>query len=126
MRCIRLDSLSGIILTSLLAFSVGAEVPHPLRLGGPLVDGSVVRTRGCGAHFFIAFRNEFALAEWLGGDIVKDGDVLQVNDDQLSFEREGRMTLTNLATGRAIDVVLEKVLMNHADYSRAAGQVCHT
>jgi hypothetical protein len=101
-----------------------AEAQNPARLGGPLVDGSVIRTRGCGSHFFITYRQVFVLAEWLGGDMVKDGDVLQGIDDQVSFEREGRMTFTNLATGRTIDVAIEKTLMNHADYSRTAGQVC--
>jgi hypothetical protein len=116
-------------LNGMTALLVGLFLSHvllaaPPRLGGPLVDGSVVRTRGCGTHFFIAYRNEYALAEWLGGEMVKDGDVLKVNDDQMSFEREGRMTLTNLATGLTIEVVIEQALMNNADMSRAAGKVC--
>lgn len=94
------------------------------RLGGPLVDGTVTRARGCGSHFFIAYHDEFALAEWLGGEMVRENDVLQANDDQASFEREGRMTFTNLATSRTIDVVIEKALLNHADYSRTARQFC--
>lgn len=96
----------------------------PPRLGGPLVDGSVVRTHGCGNHFFIAYRNEYALAELLGGDMVKDGDVLQINDERDSFEREGRMTLTNLATGLSLDVVIEQALMNNSDFSRTARIKC--
>jgi hypothetical protein len=105
--------------------AVLAQTPtHPPRLGGPLVDGSVVRTRGCGSHFFIAYRDEFALASWLGGEPVREGDVLQGADDLTSFEREGRMTFTNLATGRTVDVVIEKALLNRTDYSRTIGQVC--
>jgi hypothetical protein len=96
----------------------------PPRLGGPLVDGSVIRTRGCGSHFFIAYHDEYALAEWLGGEMVNDGDVLQATDDQMSFDREGRMLLLNLATGRTVDVVIEQALMNRSDYSRIAGKVC--
>jgi hypothetical protein len=96
----------------------------PPRLGGPLVDGSVVRTRGCGNHFFITYHNEFALAEWMGGEMIKDGDVLQASGDQMSFEREGRMTLTNLATGGTVDVLIEQALMNQADYGRTVQRVC--
>jgi hypothetical protein len=94
------------------------------RLGGPLVDGSVVRARGCGTHFFIAYRDEFALAEWVGGDMVRENEVLQAIDDKGSFEREGRMTFTDLATGRTIDLVIEKALLNRADYSRTVARVC--
>jgi hypothetical protein len=101
-----------------------SEAQHPQRLGGPLVDGSVIRARGCGSHFFISYHEQFALAEWMGGEMVKELDVLQGNDDQESFEREGRMTFTNLATGRTIDLVIEKALMNRADYSRTIQQVC--
>lgn len=101
-----------------------AQAPHPPRLGGPLVDGSVIRTQRCGGRFFIAYRDEYALAQWLAGEMVKDGDVLQSKDDKTSFEREGRMTLTNLATGREVDVVIEKALMNRADYSRTVRKVC--
>jgi hypothetical protein len=100
------------------------EAPHPPRLGGPLVDGSVIRTVGCGSHFFVAYRAEFALAEWLGGEMVKDGDVLEGTDDQASFEHEGRWTFTNLATSRTVDVVIEKALLNRADFLRTVAQVC--
>jgi hypothetical protein len=104
----------------LSAVALGA----PPRLGGPLVDGSVVRATGCGTHFFIAYRDEFVLAEWLGGEMVKDNDVVQINDEQSSFEHEGQMTLTNLATGRTIEVVIEQTLMNHADYLRSVERFC--
>lgn len=113
---------AGVFLPS--AFAAPAEPPSPPRLGGPLVDGSVVRTRGCGSRFFIVYRDEYVLAQWLGGEMVKEGDVLQGVDDQTSFEREGPMIFTNLATGRTIDVVVEKVLLNRADYARSTGQVC--
>lgn len=99
-------------------------VAAPPRLGGPLVDGSVIRTLGCGSRFFITYHDEYAQAQWLGGEMVKDGDVLQVTDDQMSFDREGRMLLLNLATGRTVDVVIEKALMNRSDYSRTASKVC--
>jgi hypothetical protein len=111
-------------LTPLPLLAAPPEPPHPPRLGGPLVDGSVIRTKGCGNRFFIAYRAEFVLAQWLGGEMVKDGDVLESSDDQSNFEHEGRMTFTNLATGRTVDVVIEKALLNRADYSRAAAQVC--
>jgi hypothetical protein len=112
------------VLIPPVVLAAPSEVQHPPRLGGPLVDGSVVRARGCGSHFFIAYRNEYALAAWLGGEMVKENDVLQTTDDQANFEREGRMTLTNLATGRAVDIVIEKALMNRADYSTTSRQVC--
>lgn len=99
-----------------------AEAQH--RLGGPLVDGTVVRTRGCGSHFFIAYHNEFVLAEWLGGDMVRENEVLQSSDDTASLEREGRMTFVDLATGRPIDFQVEKALMNLADYAKTVGEVC--
>jgi hypothetical protein len=99
-------------------------LPAPPRLGGPLIDGSVLSRPGCGSHFFIVYKDEYALAEWLGGEMVKDGDVLQTTDDQTSFEREGRMTLLDLATGRTIDVVIEQALMNRAVYGKIASQVC--
>jgi hypothetical protein len=94
------------------------------RLGGPLVDGSVARARGCGSHFFIAYHEGFALADWLGGEMVKENDVLQTTDDVSSFEREGRMTLTNLATNRTVDIVIDKALLNHAEYLRTVQRVC--
>lgn len=122
-RFIRITSLLAAIFTLPNVFTV-AEAQHPPRLGGPLVDGSVTRARGCGSHFFIAYRNSFSLAEWLGGEMVKENDVLQGIGDQASFEREGRMTLTNLATNGIVEVVIEKALLNHADYSRTARQVC--
>jgi hypothetical protein len=98
--------------------------PQPPRLGGPLIDGSVVRTHGCGAYFFIADRDVFALAQWLSGEPVREGDVLQTSQSQSGFQREGRMTVTNLATGRMLDLVIEKALMNRADFTRTAGQFC--
>jgi len=117
--------LAGLLAGILAGFVMSpAALAAPPRLGGPLVDGSVIRTHGCGSHFFIAFRDEYALVTWLAGEMVKDGDVLQLTDDQLSFEREGRLTLLNLATGRMIDVVIEKALMNHADLSKTIGKVC--
>jgi hypothetical protein len=124
MRFIWMAAIFAAVLRPPVALAAPSDAQHPPRLGGPLVDGSVVRTRGCGSHFFIAYREEYALAEWLGGEMVNDGDVLQGSDDQVSFEREGRMTLTNLATGRTVDVVIEQPLMNPADYSRTVGQVC--
>jgi len=116
----------AICLAALAAaiFTPPALAQHPARLGGTLIDGSVVRAHGCGSHFFIAYHEEFALAEWLGGEMVKELDVLQINGDQVSFEREGRMSFTNLATGRIVDVVIEKALMNQADFSRTVGQMC--
>jgi hypothetical protein len=49
---------------------------------------------------------------------------LQTTDDQSSFEREGRMTLLDLATGTTIDVVIEQALINRAAYNRTVSQVC--
>jgi hypothetical protein len=108
----------------LLATPISA-IAAPPRLGGPLVDGSVIRTQGCGAHFFIAFGNTFALAEWIGGDPVRDTEVLQTTDSVSSFEREGRMTVTNLATGRTVDLFIDKALMNNAEFTRLVAQTCH-
>jgi hypothetical protein len=107
-----------IALTSVSALSA------PPRLGGPLVDGSVVRVRGCGVHFFISYHDQYQLAEWLGGEYVKEGDVLVAADDTASFEREGRATFTDLATDRTVDIFIEKALMNRQDFSRKARQVC--
>jgi hypothetical protein len=121
---IRMNTLVAAALTLSIVLGAAAEAQHPARLGGPLVDGSVTRARGCGSHFFIGYRDEFALAEWLGGEMVRENDVLEANDNQMSFEREGRMTLTNRATGRTVDLVIVHALMNHADYSRAVRQVC--
>ena len=113
---------TALFAVALLLQSIGFAAPP--RLGGPLVDGSVILTRGCGSHFFIAYHDEYVLAEWLGGEMVKDGDVLQTTDDQTSFEREERMLLLNLATGRTIDVMIEHALMNRSDFARTAGKVC--
>jgi hypothetical protein len=115
---------NGFVFATLLTLAAPCRAQHSPRLGGPLVDGSVIRTQGCGSHFFIAYREQFVLANWLGGEMAQDLDVLQTIDDQSSFEREGRITLTNLATGRTIDVFIEKALMNKADYSRTLRQVC--
>lgn len=117
-----MQRLSASAVVALLLSAKVLAVP-PL-LGGPLVDGSVVRTRGCGAHFFIAYRDEFVLAEWLGGEMIKDNDVLQITDDRSSFEREGRITLTNLTTGGSVEAMIEQALMNRAAYTRLVGQVC--
>jgi hypothetical protein len=119
---LRVATLVAAVLTHVVVLVAPADAQH--RLGGPLVDGSVVRARGCGTRFFIAYRDEFALAEWVGGEMVRENEVLQAIDDQESFEREGRMTFTNLATGRTVDLVIERALMNHADFARAVGQVC--
>jgi hypothetical protein len=121
-RIVRAATMIAAGLTQFVVLVVPTEAQH--RLGGPVVDGSVIRTRGCGSHFFIAYRDEFVLAEWLGGEMVRENDVLKANGDQESFEREGRITLTNLVTGRTIDIVIEKALMNHADYSKTVGKVC--
>jgi hypothetical protein len=94
------------------------------RLGGTSIDGSVVRIHGCGNHFFIVYGTEYALVEWLGGDMVMENDRLEVTDDQGSFEREGRLNLKNTATGRPVDVVIEKTLMNASDYSKTVASVC--
>jgi hypothetical protein len=111
----------------LLALTVAgpALAQNPPRLGGPLVDGSVTRSRGCGSHFLIAYRDEYALLEWLGGEMPRDGDVLQGVDDQTSFEREGRATLINLATGATLEVMIAKALLNRADYTKTVAQFCH-
>ena len=121
-RIVRAATMVAAALTQFGVLVVPTEAQH--RLGGPVVDGSVIRTRGCGSHFFIAYRDEFVLAEWLGGEMVRENDVLKANGDQESFEREGRMTFMNLVTGRTIDLVIEKALMNHADYSKTVGKVC--
>jgi hypothetical protein len=118
---------ASLVAALLLSHEAPAAPPGaaaPPRLGGPLVDGSVTLSHGCGSHFFIAFRDVYALAEWIGGEMVKEGDVLQGIDDQTGFEREGRMTYTNLATGNTIEVVIEKALMNHADYTKTVAKVC--
>jgi hypothetical protein len=95
------------------------------RLGGPLVDGTVVRVRGCGSHFFIAYHNNYVLAEWLGGDMVRENEILQSSNENASLEREGRMTFTDATTGRPIDLVIEKALMSPAEFARTEAQVCH-
>jgi hypothetical protein len=95
------------------------------RLGGPLIDGSVTRARGCGNYFFIVYGNQFALAEWLGGDPVRDNEVLQTLDDQGSFEREGRETVLDLASGRTVDIMIDQALMNQTDYQRTVKKICH-
>jgi hypothetical protein len=102
--------------------SGGVDAQH--RLGGPLVDGTVVRARGCGSHFFVIYHQEYALAEWLGGDMVRENEVLQSTDPGASLEREGRVTFVDLATGHPIDFVIEKALMSPAEYAQAQGQVC--
>lgn len=116
------------IAVTLLAAALGLVKPavgqNPPRLGGQLIDGSVIRTRGCGSHFFIAYHDLYALASWLGGEMVQEGDVLQGVDDSTSFEREGRMTFTNLATGRTVDVVIDKALLTRADLGRTLAQYC--
>ncbi len=56
--------------------------------------------------------------------MVQEGDVLQGVDDSTSFEREGRMTFTNLATGRTVDVVIDKALLTRADLGRTLAQYC--
>jgi hypothetical protein len=111
-------------MIALLVLSQFARAGMPPRLGGPLVDGSVTLAHGCGTRFFIAYRDVYALAQWLGGEMVQDGDVLQGVDDQASFEREGRMIFVNLATGNTVEVVIEKALMNHADYTKTVAMVC--
>jgi hypothetical protein len=120
----RTAALVAAALATLAIHAAAIESQNPPRLGGPLIDGSVIRTRGCGTRFFIAYRDVFVLAEWLGGEMIKENDVLQGTDGQASFEREGRMTFTNLASGRAVDIVIEKTLMNHSDYARTLKQVC--
>jgi hypothetical protein len=114
----------AIVLTALCAAQALRPAAAQHRLGGVLVDGSVVRVHGCGSHFFIAYRNEYDLAEWLGGEMVRENDVLQLADDQGGFEREGRVTLTNIVTGRQIDIMIEKALMNTNDYAATVGQLC--
>jgi len=96
----------------------------PPRLGGPLIDGSVVRVHGCGSYFFVSYENEYDLVEWIGGEPVKEGDVLEPIDDASNLEREGRGTFTNRATGRTIDVVIDRALMNGRDYSLNVGKYC--
>ncbi len=90
-----------------------ADGATPPRLGGPLVDGSVVRAQGCGPYFFIVYGNEYSLAQWLGGAPVRETEVLQTTDDQASFEREGRMTANDLATGRPVELFIEQALLNY-------------
>jgi hypothetical protein len=115
---------------AILAIVAAASAPGPSalaqqpKLGGVLVDGSVIRVRGCGSHFFIVYHEEFALAQQLGGDMVREAELLQLESDQTSFEREGRMTATNLTTGREVDFVIERALMNFSEYNSVAGQVC--
>jgi hypothetical protein len=106
------------------ADEAAADTLNRPRLGGPLIDGSVARARGCGNHFFIAYREKFALVEWLGGQMVNENEVLQSDDDQITFEREGRATLTNLATGGTIEVVIEQALLNRLEFSKVARRVC--
>lgn len=115
---------AALALLPLLLIGTGTTVGAP-RLGGQLVDGSVVRTKGCGIYFFIAYGNTFALAEWLSGDPVRDTEILQTTDGTSSFDHEGRMTVTNLATGRTLDLFIDKALMNNAEFSRSAAKYCH-
>jgi hypothetical protein len=109
-----------------LAQPVRAQVENPRtpRLGGPLIDGSVTRAHGCGSHFFVIYRDEYALAEWLGGQPPIEGDVLEGIDDQQSLERVGRMTFVDLATRNTMEFVIEKTFLNRADYSKTVRQVC--
>jgi len=114
-------TLALILLSSGSSLALAA----PPRLGGPLVDGSVVRVQGCGVHFFIAYGNTFELAEWLGGDPVRETEVLQTTDSTTTFEREGRLTVTDLATGRTVDVYIDKALMNRTEFDRTIALTCH-
>jgi hypothetical protein len=100
-----------------------AQAQH--RLGGPLIDGSVTRASGCGIYFFIVYANQFAMAEWLGGEPVRDNEVLQTVDDQGSFQREGRETVLDLATGGTVDIMIDQALMNQSDYQKTQNKVCH-
>jgi hypothetical protein len=113
-----------VLVMTAISWTCGPAAVAQPKLGGVLIDGSVIRVRGCGSHFFIAYHEEFALAELLGGDMVRESELLQLPADQGSFEREGRMTATNLATGRQVDFVIEKALMNTNDYNAMVGQVC--
>jgi hypothetical protein len=112
--------VAAALTLAVASFSVAAQ--H--RLGGPAIDGTVVRVRGCGNHFFVQYHNSVALAEWLGGEMVRENEVIQSTDDNASLEKEGRMTFTDLATGRPVDFVVEKALMNPADYAKTQGEVC--
>jgi hypothetical protein len=115
------------ILIGAALFTLAAARPTwaQHRLGGPAIDGSVTRATGCGNYFFIVYANQFAMAEWLGGDPVRETEVLQTVDDQGSFEREGRETVLDLATGRTVDIMIDQALMNQTDYQKAASKVCH-
>lgn len=112
------------LLAMLMCCGVCASALGQHRLGGPLVDGTVVRARGCGSHFFIAYHNTYALGEWLGGDMVRENEILVSSNDNDSLEREGRMTFTDVATGRPIDFVIEKALMSPADFARTEAEMC--
>jgi hypothetical protein len=114
------------VISALIAFGATstALVNAQHRLGGPLVDGSVIRFNGCGNYFFVAYRNEYALAEWIGGDMVRESEVLQATDDTSSFEREGRMSFTNTASGKLVDVIIERALLNQTDLSQLIHRYC--
>jgi hypothetical protein len=120
-RALRDAILIGAALTLAAAGPTWAQ--H--RLGGPTIDGSITKATGCGNYFFIVYANQFAMAEWLGGDPVRETEVLQTVDDQGSFQREGRETVLDLATGRTVDIMIDQALMNQTDYQRAASKVCH-
>lgn len=60
----------------------------------------------------------------MGGEMVQDLDVLQVTDDVSTFEREGRMTVTNLVTGRPLEIVIEQALMNQSQFAQKVIETC--
>ncbi len=56
--------------------------------------------------------------------MVQDNDVLQVTDEGSSFQREGPMTVTNLVTGRNVQIVIEQSLMNQSQFARKVDEIC--
>jgi hypothetical protein len=110
----------------LLTFLVStASAEQRSRLGGPLIDGSVVRAAGCGSHFFVAYRDDYALADWLGGTMVRENEVLQsTSPNGGNFEREGIATMNNLTTGKPITFVIVKALIQRTEFEALINKFC--
>ena len=113
------------LLVLALTLGAGAEAQTPRKLGGPVIDGSVVIVDGCGEKFFIAYQGTYALAQRLNGEMVKREDVLQgVATQQGSFDREGRMEVTDLTTGKTLQINIENAMLSQSAVHNLAGEVC--
>src|ERR1700722_15781749 len=64
------SGILGLIIFTLAWSATARAADTPPRLGGPLIDGSVIKARGCGSHFFVVYGSSYLQAQWLGGEIV--------------------------------------------------------